>query len=239
MSDRLVEFSNVIAGLGDYAQELGRISAEQPSTGLEPFWRNGWFGGLNAATLYFFVRKLRPKTYLEVGSGNSTKFARRAIKDGSTGTRIISIDPAPRAEIDSICDVMIRAPLEEADLNIFDQVAEGDIVVIDNSHRCLPNSDVTVFFLEVLPRLRAGVLVYIDDVFLPFDYPPDWSKRYYSEQYVVAAILLSGQTRVEVVLPCTFAQHEPHLAALVGEFWSKIAIPAPTGYTKGIWLRTI
>ena len=38
---------------------------------------------------------------LEIGSGNSTKFARRAIRDHRLCTRITSIDPHPRAEIDA------------------------------------------------------------------------------------------------------------------------------------------
>jgi len=54
------------------------------------------------------------------------------------------------------------------------------------------NCDSTVFMLEVLPRLPAGVLIGIDDVFLPWDYPPSWADRLYGEQYLVAAHLLGG-----------------------------------------------
>ena len=36
-----------------------------------------------------FVATLRPETYFEVGSGNSTKFVRRAIRDHNLNTRII------------------------------------------------------------------------------------------------------------------------------------------------------
>jgi len=61
--------------------------------------------------------------------------------------------------------------------------------MVDNSHRCFQNSDVTVVFLDVLPRLRSGVIIYIDDVYLPYDYPPEWSMRYYSEQYLLAVVV--------------------------------------------------
>ena len=57
-----------------------------------------------------------PATFLEVGSGNSTKFARRAIEDHGLRTRIVSIDPEPWAEIDGLCDEVLRAPAEEVDL---------------------------------------------------------------------------------------------------------------------------
>ena len=63
------------------------------------------------------------------------------------------------------------------------------------------NSDATVFFLEILPRLPGGVLVGIHDVFLPYDYPRDYADRYYSEQYLLAAHLIAGNPALEPVLP--------------------------------------
>jgi hypothetical protein len=59
------------------------------------------------------VTKLNPKRYIEVGSGNSTKYVRRAISDHGLRTKIISIDPHPRAVIDTICDEVIRERLED------------------------------------------------------------------------------------------------------------------------------
>ena len=35
------------------------------------------------------------------------------------------------------------------------------------SHRVFQNSDVTAFFLDVLPRLKPGILVHIHDIFCP------------------------------------------------------------------------
>jgi hypothetical protein len=77
-------------------------------------------------------------------------------------------------------------------LALFERLASGDVVLLDGSHVALMNCDATVFFLEVLPRLPAGVLVGIDDVFLPWDYPPTWTERIYGEQYLLAAYLLGG-----------------------------------------------
>ena len=50
----------------------------------------------------------RPRRFIEIGSGNSTKFARRAIRDHWLNTSIVSIDPFPRSEIDAICDEVVR-----------------------------------------------------------------------------------------------------------------------------------
>jgi hypothetical protein len=57
--------------------------------------------------LYSFIVDRRPERYVEVGSGHSTRFARRAINDAQTGTRITSIDPAPRAEVEPLCEMCI------------------------------------------------------------------------------------------------------------------------------------
>src|SRR5262249_8254777 len=45
-----------------------------------PHWDNLFLSGLDAASLVCFVLETRPRVYLEIGSGNSTKFARHAIK---------------------------------------------------------------------------------------------------------------------------------------------------------------
>jgi hypothetical protein len=65
----------------------------------------------------------------------------------------------------------------------------------------LMNTDATVFLLELLPRLPAGVLVGVDDVFLPWDYPPQWAARVYGEQYLLAAFLLGGADGFSVRFP--------------------------------------
>ncbi|MCY7410548.1 MAG: class I SAM-dependent methyltransferase [Chitinophagales bacterium] len=114
----------------------------------------------------------KPKIYVEIGSGNSTMVARKAIEDHQLKTKIISIDPYPRASIDNLADTLIRKPIENlSDYNFIDELNENDILFIDNSHRSLPNSNVTVCFLEIIPRIKKGVLIHIHDIYLPYDYP--------------------------------------------------------------------
>ena len=178
------------------------LHAEDPR---EPSWDNEWLPPLDSAALYSFTRSRSPALYVEVGSGNSTKFAARARIDGALETTIVSIDPDPRAEVDELCDRVLRMPLESADPAVFGELAEDDVLFVDGSHRTFMNSDATVFFLEVLPRLAEGVLVGVHDVFLPFDYPQEFADRYYSEQYLLAAYLLAGTPRLETVLPAYYA----------------------------------
>jgi hypothetical protein len=162
---------------------------------------------------------------------------RRAIRDQGLRTRITSIDPYPRASIDAICDSMVRKPLESVDdLSIFDELVPGDIVYLDSSHRVFMNSDVTVFFLDILPRLRSGVLVHIHDIFLPDDYPPEWIGRYYSEQYLLACYLLSESPRFDVVLPNHFVFTRT-LNATVIDFWSRVGIGGIEPHGGSFWIR--
>lgn len=213
-----------------YLETLSALAAcTEPLTHIEetantaapgdPHWRNIFFSALDAVALYGLLASRAPARYIEVGSGNSTKFARRAVRDLGLRTKIVSLDPRPRAEVDALCDRVIRRPLEDVDTAVFDELAAGDILFLDSSHVVFQNSDVTVFFLEVLPRLKAGVIVHIHDIFLPFDYPRGWTDRHYSEQYLLAAYLLGGAHRVRLLLPLAHISRDPHLAAAVHTLW--------------------
>ena len=56
----------------------------------------------------------------------------------------------------------------------------------------MPGTDVELILTELLPRLPAGALVQIHDIFLPDAYPGDWAWRGYNEQGAVAAMLAGG-----------------------------------------------
>jgi hypothetical protein len=211
------------------------LHAEDPR---EPSWDNEWLPPLDSAALYAFIRSRSPALYMEVGSGNSTKFAARARRDGALETRIVSIDPEPRAEVDELCDRVLREPLEAADTTVFRDLADGDVLFVDGSHRTFMNSDATVFFLEVLPRLRGGVLVGVHDVFLPYDYPQEVADRYYSEQYLLAAHLLAGNPVLEPVLPAFYASRRLDLEPVADALgWARVHDGLdPQGHA--FWFRT-
>jgi hypothetical protein len=229
-------FSGLVDAIESLAPGLRAIPVTGPPGG-EPVWDNDFCRGLNAASLYAFPKLFGSRRYLEVGSGHSTRFVRRGIRDHGLGMVITSIDPHPRAEVDALCDEVIRQPLEDVAPSVVDRLEANDILMVDNSHRCFQNSDVTVVFLELLPRLKPGVLVYIDDIYLPLDYPPDWGERYYSEQYLLAVLLMADAgRRYEVLLPCTFMAADPLLRTRVDALWDRVGI-GHQGYGNGIWLR--
>ncbi len=130
----------------------------------------------------------RPKRIVEIGSGHSTRFMMRAVQDGGLTTRFTSIDPAPRATLDGLAIEPLRMRVQEAPDTAF-SLRAGDILFIDSSHILMPGSDVDVLLNAVLPRLDAGVLVHIHDIFLPDAYPAGWAWRGYNEQNAVASLL--------------------------------------------------
>jgi hypothetical protein len=204
----------------------------------EPSWANDWLPALDGAAIYAFIRSRAPALYLEIGSGNSTKFAARARGDGRLQTRIVSIDPQPRAEVDALCDRVLRVPLEAVDTSVFQELSEGDVLFFDGSHRTFMNSDATVFFLEVLSQLPGGVLVGVHDIFLPYDYPREFANRYYSEQYLLAAHLIAGNPALEPVLAAYYACRHPGLRALVEPIWSDRSLEGIEPHGYAFWLRT-
>jgi len=193
-----------------YKHNYEKIPFEPESEDI-PNWNNGYVHPLDAISVYGFLAEKNPRYYVEVGSGNTTLFAAQSIRDNNLRTKIISIDPFPRASINKLCHELYRIPFEDMDLSFFNDLTSEDILLIDNSHRAFPNSDVTVFFTEVLPSLASGLLYTMHDIFLPFDYSEVWSstqKRWYNEQYMLCAYLLGGGGGDKIVLPAKYLGHQ-------------------------------
>jgi hypothetical protein len=227
-------YASTVDSFMRYARQLLAIQ-HTPSNPTAPHWGNPWLPPMDAASLYSFLASRNPRRYVEIGSGNSTKFARQAIADHQLRTQIISIDPVPRSEIDSICDRILRSRLEYIDLSVFDDLTGDDVIFCDNSHRSLQNSDVTVFFVEVLPRLKGGPLVGVHDIFLPYDYPSTWFARFYNEQYLLACWLLAND-RVQIELP---ACHVASTPALKERFAPVLSESMFTGLESSFWFTLV
>lgn len=204
----------------------------------EPTWNNNFLPGLDIVALYGLLNLFSPKQYVEVGSGNSTKVARKAIRDNHLATKIISIDPFPRANIDKLSDTIIRQAVENLDDYSFaEQLQENDILFIDNSHRCFPNSDVTVCFLDILPNLRKGVIVHIHDIYLPYDYPQFMCDRFYSEQYLLAVMLLANPEKYKIILPNYFVSEDKELSSVLHPVWQHENLKNVEQHGGSFWFK--
>ena len=182
---------------------------------------NGLFDGVDALTAYCMVRYFQPRLIIEVGSGfSSLILGEAAVKNHKTA--IVCIEPYPMAFLRQgfpWLHELIEANVQDVNLEFFSKLGSNDILFIDSSHTVKVGSDVNYLFLEVLPRLKPGVIVHIHDVFLPFEYRRDWvidELRFWSEQYLLQAFL-TFNSEFEVLLANNYLSHY-HQAHLKNAF---------------------
>ena len=158
------------------------------------YFNNGLFDGTDALVAYCMIRHFQSRLIIEVGSGFSSLIAAEAIAKNEASA-LICIDPFPpdflRKGVPGLRS-LIEKKVEDVDLEFFSQLQSGDILFIDSSHTVKIGGDVNYLFLEVLPRLKPGVIVHVHDIFFPFDYRRDWvidELRFWAEQYLLQAFL--------------------------------------------------
>lgn len=172
---------------------------------------NGLFDGTDALVAYCMIRHFQPRLIIEVGSGFSSLIAAEAIAKNKNSA-LICIEPFPqdflRRGFPGL-QSLIEKRVEEIDYGFFSQLDCGDILFIDSSHTIRIGGDVNYLFLEVLPRLKPGVIVHVHDIFFPFDYRRDWvldELRFWTEQYLLQAFL-SFNSDFEVLMANHYLAH--------------------------------
>lgn len=231
-------YAEVLQAMLNHTEAFRRIQKEgNERDHSRPVWNNGFLPGLDILAIYTLIAERKPSQYIEIGSGNSTKVAQLAKRTLNLNTRIISIDPMPRAEIDALADEVIRKPFESLDIQLHEKLQPGDILFIDNSHRILPNSDAMVFFMEVLPRLKPGVILHVHDIYIPYDYPDFMCERYYSEQYGLAAFLLANPERFSTLLPNYFISQDDELRSILKPLWNSPELEGVEQHGGSYWME--
>lgn len=223
-------FRATLARVEDFAPALLAMGGEAPP---QPRWDQDWFPTLDAAVAYAMVRAARPRLLVEVGAGHSTRFYARAVADGGLATRIVALDPAPRAELGGLAIELRKADAALTGNDAFDALGPGDVLSIDSSHILMPGTDVDRLLNRVLPTLPSGTLVQVHDVFLPDDYPAAWAWRGYNEQLGVAQVLAGGAWQP------LFASHYVATRRMAWLEASVVArLPWPDGARPAsLWLR--
>jgi len=222
-------FQQVLDAVEGHAEDLRRILHRNGPARFD----QDWFPRLDAAAAYAIVRQEKPRRIVEIGSGHSTRFMAQAVRDGNLATRIVCIDPAPRAALARLDVEHMPVLLRDADPAPFEALGPGDILFIDSSHIAMPGTDVDRLLLDVLPRLADGTLVHFHDIMLPDAYPAAWAWRSYNEQIPVGALLQGGG--YELVFASSFVAKEM-LPSTRGGILAELPL-APEAYETSLWLR--
>ena len=230
-------YRTFLSDMGQIQEDFAKIPLGGTYETRTPFWLNAWFPPLDGMVLTQMLRGTNPDRFVEIGSGVSTKFARRAVDLYGLRTKLISIDPQPRNEIDVICDQVLRKPLERCNVEMFEDLNPGDILFLDSSHRSFQGSDVTVFFMEILPRLKPGVIVHIHDIYLPDDYVSGHVPRMWNEQYLLGVALLFGRNAFEILFPCWFVGQDPELSHHADAMLRQGPLEGLNLYGASFWMR--
>ena len=226
--ERMRALARAMAG---FAVAFDRFGGAPPA----PRFEQDWFPRLDLMAAYAMLRTRRPRRVVEVGSGHSTRAMARAIADGGLATRLVSIDPRPRAALAGLAIERIAARAQEAGAEAFAGLGAGDALFVDSSHRGGPGSDVELLLGRVAPALPAGALLHVHDVFLPEGYPAAWTGRGYDEHDAVTALLASGGWSV-----CWSSHWARTRLGAAPELAAALARPIPAGaYESSLWLERI
>ena len=196
----------------NFKNELKEQNLEQGSKNFNFKFKNGSFEKGDAEIYYQMIRYFKPKKIIEVGSGHSTLIAMEAIKKNESEnikTSMMCIEPYENTWLERLNLEILREPLEKTELNWNGELGEDDIFFLDSSHIIRPDGDVLKFYLEILPKLKSGVIVHIHDIFTPKNYLPNWTFdkiRLWNEQYLLEGIL-ANSNRYEILLSLNYLKH--------------------------------
>lgn len=163
---------------------------------------NGYYESVDAEVLYAFVRWLKPRRIIELGSGHTTKLlvtaAARNASEGSLAS-VTSYDPYPDLDALNPLSESLVEPMHVRDIaaSAFNELGPRDILFVDTTHTVHVASEVNHIVLRILPCLSPGVVVHFHDVFLPWEYPSEFilsHRCYWAEQYLLHAFLAQNPT---------------------------------------------
>lgn len=190
-------------------------------------YRNGFFGAVDSDILYAMVRHLRPRRIIELGSGYSSLVVAQARGrndadlPGAETCQHTVWDPFARPELKETIAAAADLRLVSANdvpLATFDELQAGDVLFVDTTHTVKLDSDVNRIILDVLPRLRPGVVVHFHDIFLPWEYPKQWlvdPEVFWAEQYLLQAFLTGNRDWDVMVASAALYSDEPDRLAAV------------------------
>jgi len=198
----------------DYKKELENLNLKNNSPNFNFNIDNNFFEAGDAEIYYQMIRYHKPKKIIEIGSGQSSLIAMEAINNNKQIdnfiTELTCIEPFENKWLEKNDIRVIRKKVEEIDTDIFTDLNKSDILFIDSSHVIKPQGDIVKIFLEILPKLKSGVIIHIHDIFSPRDYLENWLKienRFFNEQYLLEG-MLDNSSRYKIMLSLNLLKYD-------------------------------
>jgi hypothetical protein len=221
---RIGEAQKLLIQLIQFAPEIAKIPHKREKDC--PVWLdNLTYDGFDACTLYAMLRMIKPKRYIEVGCGFSSRFSIWALAQNEReGSKCEShfVEPFPSANFleQKLPGTFHHKRIQDMPVEFFSSLESGDVLFIDTSHVLKTQSDVVYELLQVLPSLKPGVWVHIHDIFTPYDYPMEWvfctPRVGNNEQYAVECLLSGGNIwQVELPVHLLWRDYRSELEKLV------------------------
>lgn len=203
------------------------------------FLDNPNYGPGESIILYAMLHHRKPARLIEIGCGYSSCLILDVNEFELQGAIDIDlVDPHPDLLKQLVGDQGLNRTrlspkrVQDLDAAFFDRLDAGDFLIVDTSHVSKVGSDVNYIVLEVLPRLRAGVVIHFHDVFYPFEYPPDWifQGRAWNEAYLLRAFLAGNHHfSIEFFNSYMHAFHQNELQHFFPEFAGNLG--------SSLWLK--
>lgn len=207
------------------------------------------YNPFDALTLYMMIRHIKPKRYIEVGSGLSTYYCSLAAeKNASEGhpLQMTCVEPYPYEKLYTLPGIqIIPKEVQDVELSFFQQLEDGDVLFIDSTHVLNIDGDVPFLYLEVLPDLKIGVTVHIHDVPFPYNipYPPKlwifgqtWPMFWNEAMILQAFLCFNNQFKITMSMPLIRHFDEPFLKKTVPIY--ETVEQNPNTFSS-IWLKRI
>lgn len=194
--------SQQLALLEELAAFYPKLADLEGAAGARFSFDNGAYSHSDAAVLFCMLNYLKPKRVIEIGSGYSSALMIDTDQLALGGnTEFTFIEPYPQLLTRLVGEPvleqneLIAENLSEVDGKVFDRLESGDILFVDSTHVSKAGSDVNQVFFEIIPRLAAGTIIHVHDVFYPFEYPEEWitETRAWNEDYLLRAFLCDNE----------------------------------------------
>lgn len=205
-------FANSYAQFPEYGPE--------PLPGLRFRTDNNMYGLADAGVLYSFLRALKPRRIIEVGSGFSTAAMLDTLDHHFDVWPDVTLVEPYSERLRSVLHPgdhervrILEQQAQRVDPTVWGELRADDLLIIDSSHVAKTGSDVNHLYFEVVPTLAPGVMIHIHDMPYPFEYPARWvlEGRAWNEVYLVRALLMFNSVfRIEFWNSCLHTLRRDH-----------------------------